>query len=419
MGLSLIFFNIKDKIKLMITGTHPAWQQALISLGDGFYEQDDALVLGLLVWLSGVPLIIGGHAGSGKSTLLNALKSFNPQHKRAFPSFTATTTQANEKGVMVWLQSVVLSTSYAKFWSTPFGTIPQVAVSIEWHWIEQQAQVVLTEQVINLLQQVRLALEQGGLRLSLKRWHFVVQVLKTAALIEQRFEVTSEDLWLLPYIIDNHPHYREPIYQRVASILSPTKVSAQEQQLEGWMKQVADIQRDMNQTLADNPHTLERLKEFLLELRGKEEPTYRLLYEGEESHLKVDDYQQLVGASGYRMVSLYQPSAVLGVSPRVERVEMKLTDDFILVNKEGQSYFLLTQTITLPAYFSLLQRSYFEQQLDAVTLQLFEAREQESVSVPLGLAAVLSPITGESHSGQLYEEILSCIKSCREKLYDS
>ncbi len=416
-GLSLIFFYEEAKITFMMTGTHPAWQQALTSLKDEFYEPNDALILGLLIWLADVPLIVGGAAGSGKGRLLSAFQALTPQFRRVTSASTVTTTQSNEQGVIVWFDAIKMPASYAKLWAGAVVKAEETSAT-DWFWVQQQAQVSVSKQVLKELEQVRVALEQGGLRLSVKRWGFVVKILKTAALVQQRHEVMSEDLWLLPYIIDNHRRYREAIYRRVASILSSSTGLEQEEQLAGWMKQVADIQKDMDETLATAPHTVERLREFTLELRGKDESTYRLLYKGEESHLKMEDYQQLKVGSGYRMVSFYQPQAVLGVSPRVERVEMKMIDSFTLVDTQGLSYFLLTQTVPLPVHFSLLQRSYFDQKLDKLTLQLFEAEPQENVgSIAIGLATDLSLLVPVTQVEELYEEVLTRIKKCKEALH--
>lgn len=399
-----------------MTGAHPAWQWNLRALNNEFYDQNDAICLGLLVWLSDVPLILGGSAGSGKSSLIKAFHSLAPQVQKTHPAITSSTTQANEQGVMVWMKVCRMPISYADVWA---NSAPKVVETegIDWLWAQQQTSVGISDLVLNQLEQVRVALEQGGLWLSLKRWGFVMRILKTAALVQQRHEVISEDLWLLPYIIDNHVRYRAPVHQRVASVLMPSGGVSRQCQLEVWLAEIDGLESDIEQTLNETPHTVERLKEFKLELRGQDTATYRLLYSGEESHLRKDDYQRLTVGAALREVNLYQPQAVLGVSPRVERVAMKLMDSLTLVDSTGQSYFLLTQSITLPAHFSSVQAAYFQQQLDALTLRIFEDSQQEQLSEVVGLAALLSPIVmSMSDEEEQYERVLMRIKKCKEKV---
>ena len=84
-------------------------------------------------------------------------------------------------------------------------------------WLTQREGVALPAAVVAHLQALRSHASTLGITVSDRRWRQLVGLLRSAALTEGRTSVDAFDLWLVPYVVAQHPDQLAPLQDWVAA----------------------------------------------------------------------------------------------------------------------------------------------------------------------------------------------------------
>jgi len=155
--------------------------------------------------------------------------------------------------------------------------------------------VNVPQDVIDNILAVRRELRLAGITVSDRRWKGAVKILKAYAVLDERDELTNDDLESLVNILWNHPEQRNMIMKSVAPYANPfnkmavEKLDAAKELYDNWTKQVYEAQNMLDETsknrvlqeaaLQTNGALKEILKEIEKDLKDRPENRVRKLKE--------------------------------------------------------------------------------------------------------------------------------------------
>jgi len=150
--------------------------------------------------------------------------------------------------------------------------------------------VNVPQDVIDNILAIRRELRLAGITVSDRRWKGAVKILKAYAVLDERDELTNDDLESLVNILWNHPEQRNTILKSIAPYANPfnkmaiEKLDAAKELYDNWTKQVYDAQNMLDETAKNRVlqevalQTNGALKEILKEIEKdlKDRPDNRI-----------------------------------------------------------------------------------------------------------------------------------------------
>ncbi|NIZ18577.1 hypothetical protein [Entomospira culicis] len=317
------------------------------------YERREQFLLALLVILSGKHLGLRGRRGVGKSFFTQLLEPLTPF--AGYPSITELASDASfDNALVVEVSGLTQENSLMQMvhdrlrtWALPIPEFSLVSV------IEEARSVPIPAEILSIL--TKSALELG---ISARDWADYIDVMTVSAYYNEREIVDWADVsvvrklgFAVPMVSENGQYS-----------LIDKELTLLELDLENQYRQ---------------QQSARKLRRFSLMIKGQESETCRFLYNGEESHMLLSSYQQLlIHRDRYISLSFYQPSGY-GLAARPFKESFKLSDDFTLVDSEGRYYELLTEQIPATRHLSLLTQQYIGAQLDAILQKLLEIAKSQ------------------------------------------
>ncbi|NIZ40577.1 hypothetical protein PVA45_03505 [Entomospira entomophila] len=311
------------------------------------YERKQEFALCLVVLLAGEECIITGDAGVGKSFIRNILDQLQPFFSQ-FHLF-----EGEKEGMFIinipelkeeesWYKLMTQRQDDLQLRLPEFSFIDA---------LQESKQIALEESIVPVLMAMRVKE-----RWSARQFRAYIQVLAISALYNQRELIGQDDLYLLQLLGVTH----------VGGYLQEDSSEIE--------KELINLEQEVDQHY--HQQYLRKLKHFQLMVKGQELETCRFLYEGEESHMALSSYQQLlIHKERFIAVSFYQPMGY-GLSPKQFKESFKLSDEFTLIDTHGHYYELLTEQATAVRRLSVLSKQYLQAQLDALLQKMLTAERK-------------------------------------------
>ncbi|NIZ46926.1 hypothetical protein PVA44_03380 [Entomospira nematocerorum] len=328
------------------------WVQAtLTEVESVVYERKQEFALCLAVLLAGEECILSGDVGVGKSFIKNILDQLKP-----FFSHFYLYEEERDGLFVINIPGLQEEQSWYKLMTNRSCEF-QLRVP-EFSFIDCQKEgkkILLEDLLVPIIMNMRL--KEGW---NARQFMAYMQILAISAVYNERTFISQDDLYLLQLLgVINVDAY----FQEDSSFIE---------------KELLSLEQEVEQHF--HQQYLRKLKHFQLMVKGQELETCRFLYEGEESHMPISSYQQLlIHKERFINISFYQPMGY-GLSPRQFKESFKLSDEFTLVDTQGYYYELLTEQATAVRRLPLLSKQYLQAQLDALLQKMLTAeRNNEKI----------------------------------------
>jgi hypothetical protein len=350
------------------------------------YERSLEFWGSLLVILAGEDLILQGVAGSGKSffaSLLSPLASLFQSHIYHAEANACTAT------LSIQVSPLCLRSSYQKLALASTSASPLSLPSFSFVEAQTLAQTLpFAPNVLDILLDW-----QADQKINAKQFVAYINVVKASAYYNNRSTVSLADISVLQLFCPNAPRARQ-------------------QADSGMDAEMSRLEAELETELASQQH-LRKLRHFSLVVKGQESATCRFLYQGEESHLLLSSYQQmLIHKERFISIQFYQPSGY-GLAARPFKESFRLVDDFTLMDVNGHYYELLSEQVRPLRRLSALSLEYFNAQLDAILQRMFE---QTSLPPTAG-DNIFMPHSPKPTEGDTEAGLMLRIKAVKEKIF--